>query len=313
MWFKALIRVALGIPLVLLVATASFFLVQLTPGSPAAAVLGTRATPEAIVEFERRLGLDQPLISQYLDYLGELLTLNFGKSWLTGESVGSIVGVRLPVTITLAVLATLIAMAIGIAVGAIAARRGGWTDRILTGASGVGLALPNFWLASILVLVFSLGLGIVPATSYVSFFDEPGEWANHLILPVTTLALAMIASFARQTRAAMLEQLESDYVRTLRASGTPEVLIVWKYALRNAASPVITTAGLQFVGVLGGAVIIEQVFALPGMGRQVVQAASTRDLPVVLGVVVFSAIVVLIVNIFIDLLVNLLNPKARRS
>jgi peptide/nickel transport system permease protein len=306
-------RVLLGVPLVLIVATVAFFLVQLTPGSPAAAVLGTQATPEAIVRFEESLGLSRPVFVQYAEYMGHLLTLNLGESWLTGEPVRDLLASRLPVTVSLAVLATLVAMTLGIAVGTGAAVRGGWVDRVLTGGSGIGLAVPNFWLASILVLVFSLGLGLVPATGYVPFATDPSQWLNHLILPVATLAIAMVASFARQTRTSMLEQLSSDYVRTLRGVGTPARSIIWRHTLRNAAAPVLNTAGLQFVGVLGGAIVIEQVFALPGLGRAIVQSASSRDLPVLLGAVVVSAIVVLIVNILVDVAVAVLNPRARIS
>ncbi|MFI8593158.1 ABC transporter permease [Microbacterium sp. NPDC078428] len=306
-------RALMGIPLVLVVATVAFFLVQLTPGSPAAAVLGTQATPEAIARFEEGLGLDRPVLMQYAEYMGQLLTLDLGQSWLTREPVGDILASRLPVTVTLAVLSTLVAMLLGIAIGTAAAVRGGVVDRVLTAGSGVGLALPNFWLASILVLFFSLTLGLVPATGYVPFAADPAQWANHLILPVATLAVAMIASFARQTRTSMLEQLSSDYVRTLRGVGTTPMSIVWRHTLRNAAAPVLNTAGLQFVGVLGGAIVIEQVFALPGLGRAIVQSASARDLPVLLGAVVVSAIVVLIVNVLVDIAVAALNPRVRLS
>jgi len=306
-------RVLLGIPLVLVVATVAFFLVQFTPGSPAAAVLGTQATPEAIARFEESLGLNRPLLVQYAEYMGRLITFNLGESWLTRESVGSLLASRLPVTVSLAVLATLVAMVIGILIGTAAAVRGGAVDRVLTAASGFGLALPNFWLASILVLLFSLRLGWLPATGYVDFLRDPGAWAAHLVLPVTTLAVAMVASFARQTRTGMIEQLSSDYVRTLDGAGTSRTSIIWRHTLRNAAAPVVNTAGLLFVGVLGGAVIIEQVFALPGIGRVIVQSASTRDLPVLLGAVVVSAIVVLIVNILVDVIVALLNPRARTA
>ncbi|MDX2377855.1 ABC transporter permease [Microbacterium sp. LRZ72] len=306
-------RALMGIPLVLVVATVAFFLVQFTPGSPAAAVLGTQATPEAIARFETGLGLDRPVLVQYAEYMGRLLVLDLGESWLTEQPVAEILASRLPVTMTLATLATLVAMLIGILIGTGAAVRGGWIDRVLTGGSGVGLALPNFWLASILVLIFSLNLALVPATGYVPFTSDPAQWANHLILPVATLAIAMIASFARQTRTSMIEQLSSDYVRTLRGAGISRASIVSRHTLRNAAAPVLNTAGLQFVGVLGGAIIIEQVFALPGLGRAIVQSASARDLPVLLGAVVVSAIVVLIVNIVIDVAVAALNPRARIS
>jgi len=306
-------RLLLGIPLVLIVATVAFFLVQLTPGSPAAAVLGTQATPEAVARFEASLGLDRPVLEQYAEYMGQLLTLNLGESWLTRESVSSLLASRLPVTVSLATLATIVAMVIGILIGTVAAVRGGVLDRILTAVSGFGLALPNFWLASILVLVFSLELGWFPATGYVDFARNPAAWALHLVLPVTTLAVAMVASFARQTRTGMLEQLSSDYVRTLVGAGTSRTSVIWRHTLRNAAGPVVNTAGLLFVGVLGGAVIIEQVFALPGIGRVIVQSASTRDLPVLLGAVVVSAIVVLAINILVDVIVALLNPRARTS
>jgi peptide/nickel transport system permease protein len=306
-------RLAEAIPIVLAVASLSFFLVQLTPGSPASVILGTAATPEAIAKLNGALGLDRPLLVQYADYLDHLIRGDLGRSMISGEPVITQVLQRLPVTMSLALLATIVSTATGVLIGVVAAIRGGAIDRILTVLSGLGLAFPNFWVGAVLALVFALQLHLFPATGYTPPLQSLAAWAWHLTLPVITLSMGLVAAIARQTRTAMLAEFARDYLRSLRAAGVGRSAIVWKHALRNASIPVITTLGVQFVAVLGGAVVIEFYFALPGIGALVVSAATSHDLFVVQGIVVASAVIVLLVNLAIDLLVSALNPKVRRA
>ncbi|HVW18484.1 MAG TPA: ABC transporter permease [Solirubrobacteraceae bacterium] len=306
-------RLVVAIPLIVAVASISFLFLQITPGSPASVILGTRATPEGIRELDHKLGLDQPLPTQYGDYLSELVHGTLGHSLLNGQSVTGLLASRLQVTLSLAILATLVSAVVGMWLGTFVATRRGWYDRVLTPVSGLGLAMPSFWLGTLLVLLLAIHTHALPATGYVPIERSVVQWAYHLVLPVVALSAALVAAIARQTRVAMIEELGRDYVRALRAAGVPRRSIVWRHALRNASIPVVTTLGLQFVGVLGGAVIIEQVFSLPGVGSLVLQAANSHDVPVVQGVVVASAVVVLVVNLVLDLVLMALSPKVRRA
>jgi len=306
-------RVLEMIPVILGVASVSFLLIQFIPGSAAEAILGQRATPEAVAALNAQLGLDRPAVVQYLDSMGALLRGDLGSSLISGAPVIELVWNRLPVTFSLAVLTTVVSAVIGIAVGAVAATRGGVVDKVLIVGSGVGLAIPNFWLGIVAVLVFAIWLRWLPATGYVELWADPLAWATHIVLPVAVLAVLQIAAIARQTRSAMLIEFRRDYVRALRAAGIGHSRIVWRHALRNASGPVVTTMGLQFVGVLGGSVIIEQVFALRGIGSLMVESANVSDIPVLQGVVILTAVIVLVVNLAVDLLSFALNPKVRPS
>ena len=304
-------RIAVAIPMLLAVATVTFLLMQLVPGSPAAAILGTNATPEQYERIENKLGLNDSLIQQYGRFMSNLVRGDLGKSWVGGQSVTELVTSRLPVTLSLAVLATGIALVVGILIGSFSAIKGGTADRAMTSASGLGLAVPSFWLAGVLVLLFSVQLGWLPATGYVAFADGPSAWLQHMILPVAALALVQIATIARQTRSEMIRVLDQDFIRTLRATGIPRRSVIWKHGLRNASIPVVTVLGLQFVAVFGGAVIIERVFALPGVGSLTLDAATSNDAPVVIGVVVITAAMVLLVNLVIDVAYWVLQPRIR--
>lgn len=305
-------RILAAAPLILVVASISFFMVQLTPGSPAGAILGNAASPEAITQVEKKLGLDRPVAEQYFGYISSLARGDLGRSWITGEPVVTQMAERLPVTIGLALVATLVATASGLLLGTAAAVGRSNIDRTIMVLSGVGLAVPSFWIGALLVLVFALELRWLPATGHVFLWADPVEWARHLALPVAALSVGLIASVTRQTRAALLAEFSQDYVRSLLGAGVPRRSVIWRHALRNASIPVVTSLGVQFVGLLGGAVVIEYYFALPGIGALVVAAAQAHDLPVVQGVVVVSAFVVLAVNLVLEFAVALLNPKARQ-
>jgi peptide/nickel transport system permease protein len=307
----AIQRIAVSLVLLWVVVTFTFLLLQFVPGDPAAVILGGQGTPAQIAQVRAELGLDRPVIDQYGTWLGRVLRADLGRSVISGQSVSAILNERAPVTISLAIAATLVSVVVGVAMGVLAAVRGGWIDRIVRFGAGLGAAVPNFWLGALLVLVFSVWIRVLPSVGYTSLFRAPATWARYMILPVVAVAAAPIAGVARQTRASMSVALESEYVQTLRGAGLSRRSVVYKHALRNASIPIVTVVGLLFVGLLGGAVLVEQVFALPGLGQATVQAISTNDIPVLQGLVIYTTVIVLIVNLVIDLLGAWLNPKVR--
>lgn len=312
LWF-AIKRLLTAIPTLLIVTTLTFLLVYMLPGDAAMTVLGDQATPAQLAAVRRQLGLDQPLLTQYGVFLGNLVRGEFGHSLVTRQSVLQAIEQRSTVTLTLAIGATLFSAIVGIALGMWASLKGGRVDRNLRTLTSVGMAIPSFWAGLLLVLAFAVTLNIFPANGYVAFGADPGRWAMCLVLPIVGISIAAISTLTRQTRASFQEVLGRDFIRSLRASGLPVRVIAFKHGLRNAAIPVITVIGLQFVALLGGAVITEQVFALPGIGQLVVNAVQQRDLPVVQGVVVYITVVVLLVNLALDLAQGWLNPKMRLS
>ncbi|HEX4444414.1 MAG TPA: ABC transporter permease [Galbitalea sp.] len=306
-------RVLIAIPILAIVVSFTFFLVQLIPGNPAQTILGKGATAAQIAAVNHQLGLDQPIGIRFLAFWGNTLRGNLGVSLINGQPVAQSIANALPVTLSLAISATLLTGIVGIGLGVLSAVRGGAVDRIVQGSSSVGMALPSFWLAVALVLVFSILLKLLPATGYTPITQSPGQWAYGMVLPVVAIGLAGVASISRQTRSAMLETLGKDYVRSLRAQGLPTRSIIYKHALRNASIPIVTNVGFQFIGVLGGAVIIEQIFALPGIGQLTNIAVSQHDIPVVQGAVIVTAAIVLLVNLLVDVIYLILNPKTRRA
>lgn len=306
-------RVAIAIPMLLIIATVTFLLVQLLPGDAGQTILGDQATPQELVRVRAELGLDLPLAQQYWRWLGAAATGDFGSSLINGQSVAAALGQRSIVTMTLAIGSTLFSALIGIALGMWAALKGGGVDRALRAVTSVGMAIPSFWAGLLLVVVFAVWLGVLPANGWVSFGADPGGWFRALLLPVIAISIASIATLSRQTRAAFQEVLGRDFIRSLRASGLPVRTIAFKHGLRNAAIPVVTVIGLQFVSLLGGAIITEQVFALPGVGQLAITAVQNRDIPVIQGVVIYMTVVVMLVNLALDLAYGWLNPKVRLS
>lgn len=306
-------RVLLAIPMLWVVATLMFVLLQLVPGDPATVILGDAATPGQVAALREQLGLDQPALVQYGNWLGSLVTGDLGRSAISGEPVLSILNKRAPVTLSLAIAAMLASLVIGTLLGASAAVLGGWTDRAIRTVTGVGVAMPNFWLGAALVVIFSVWLGVLPAVGYVPLTQSPSAWAYYMLLPVAAIAAASVAAIARQARAAMQSALQSEYVQTLRGVGLPRRSIIFKHALRNTSIPVVTIAGWQFVSLLGGAVLVERVFALPGLGALTVQATSSSDFPVLQGMVIYTTAMVLVVNLFVDLTYLWLSPKVRHQ
>lgn len=304
-------RLASSFVLLVLVTTLTFVMVFGGAENVAQNILGDNATTEQIEALEQRLGIDRPLHEQYFSWVSGAVRGDLGQSWTLGESVGRILSGRLPVTLSMVILATLIIGVVSALLGIMAAVRGGWADRIIQVISVVGFSLPNFWLGLILVVVFALNLRWLPATGYTDFSTSPVGWLASLALPVGALVLSGIASASQQVRGAMIDALRHDYVRTLRAGGIKTSSVLFRHALRNAMPAALTVLSLQFIGLLGGAAIIERVFAIPGLGSITVQAALSGDIPILMGVVVTMIILVVIVNIAIDLANAWVNPKVR--
>lgn len=302
-------RLLLSVPLLFVVSILTFIVVAFIPGDPAARLLGTGGSPAAYKKIDHQLGFDQPLIMQYGHWLGKLFHGSLGNSIFTGQSVFEQLNQRIGVTLALVIGATLVAALIGVPLGALAAvhrGRGRWAVDVL---AWLGFAIPSFWLGFILVNIFAVQLRILPASGFVSFAQSPGGWLRGLILPVVTLAASGMTSIAKQTRDSVLDVIDRDFITALRADGIPERSVIFRHALRNAALPVLTTAGLLFVATLSASVLVEQVFVLPGLGSLAVSAANSHDLPVIEGVVLYFAVIVIIVNLLIDLAYGWLDPR----
>ncbi len=307
-------RLAMTIPIVVLASFLVFGLVLLVPGDPAITLAGDNATAEQIELIRDRLGLDDPVWVQYGRWASDAIQGDLGESLFTGRSVTKSIGERLPVSMSLAAVSVVVALMIAVPAGILAAvRRGTWMDTSATIGASLGLAMPSFWLGAVLVLIFALRLGWLPATGYVPFGDDPVGWLKHLILPALTLGTAAAAETTRQLRASLSDVLQQDYVRTARAVGTRSRVVVGKHAMKNAAMPVVTVLGFQIAFLLGGSVIVEQLFALPGLGGLAIRAVLDRDLPMIQGVVLFTTVLVVMINLAVDMLYGWLNPKVRAS
>jgi peptide/nickel transport system permease protein len=300
------------VPVLGVVSVVVFSLIHLTPGDPVRIMLREEADPATVATLRRQLGLDRPLPLQYLTWLGRAVQGELGRSIRTNQPVMDAIRQRAPVTLSLAMAALLVALAIGLPAGILAAlRRNSVVDVVATLVAIAGVSLPSFWLAVLLILVFSLTLGWLPPLGWVSPGRDLVAWAQSLVLPSVTLGVAIAAVVMRMTRASLLEVLELEYVRTARAKGLAERRIVLGHALQNALIPVVTVVGLQAGALLGGAVITETIFALPGVGRLLVDAIFQRDFPIVQGVVLFLAVNFLVVNLLVDLTYAWLDPRIR--
>ncbi|KIC68802.1 MULTISPECIES: ABC transporter permease [Micrococcaceae] len=306
-------RLLMALATVLVVAVLAFLLVHAMPGSPGAVSLGAGASQEAIDEVNQRLGWNDPLLTQFFTWLGSAVQGDLGISLIDGRSVSADLASRLPVTASLAAGATILSAVLGIALGVTAAVRGGLLDQAIGGFVGLLVALPAFWVGVLFVYLFAVQSSIFPATGYVPFEVSPQDWALSLALPVITLAVGGAAFIARQTRASMLEALQQEHIRTLRATATPTWKILYVHALRYASLPIVAGIALQFIGLFGGSVIAEQLFAMPGLGQAVQTSVSTHDAPAVQGVVVIATVVVVAVNLVLELATKFLDPKLRAS
>jgi len=306
-------RLGAGIVLLFAITTITYVMLYFSSKNIAHNILGEFATPEQIAAKQAELGLDQPLFARYADWLGGALTGDLGRSWFNSEPVLQALSSRLPVTLSIVVTALLVATLLAAALGIAAAVKRGWIDRAVQFFSLAADALPSFVIAIILVTVLAIGLGLFPATGYVAFGSNPSLWLASITLPVLALIFQLTASSAQQFRSAIIEVRRRDYVRTLRSRGLGEREVLVKHVLRSAAPPALTILSLQFIGLLGGSVIVEQIFALPGIGPLAIASTTKGDIPVVMGIVVYTVIMVIIVNLIVDLVNGWLNPKVRVS
>ncbi len=305
-------RLATLLPTALLGSVILFLLVHLVPGGVAAAIAGSEATPEVTARIEQELGLDRSLPVQYLDWLDRIAHGDFGRSLFDRRPIADAILERLPLTVELAGLALCIALLVGVPLGVLAAsRRHGTVDSAVTGLSGLGLAVPEFWLAMIAVNLFALQWAWLPATGIVPLADGFWDHVQSLVLPVLTLASGAAAAVTRFTRSGMIEALSSSYARTALALGLSRRQLLFRFALRNALIPVVTVVGLLAGGLLGGAVLVEQVFAIPGLGDMFVIAVQQKDYPAVQGVALVLTAAVIAINLVVDLLCGLLDPRTR--
>jgi peptide/nickel transport system permease protein len=304
-------RLALSIPLLFIVTILTFVVTGLAPGSAAATILGTSATPAKIAALNRSLGLDQPIIVQYWHWLVNAVQGNLGVSTFTAEPVTAILANGLPVTLTLIAGAVLVAVVLGVPLGVLSARRAKSGGQIVDALSLVGFAVPNFFLGLVLGFVFSNVLEILPASGWVDPSDSVTGWLASIVLPVATIGIPGAALIARQTRQGMLEVLGRDYIRSLRARGLSENSIIYKHALRNAMGNVVTLLGLFIVGLLLGTTLVETVFAMQGIGTIAVNATTQHDLPVLEGASLYFTFVVIVAFLAVDLVRAWLNPKLR--
>jgi peptide/nickel transport system permease protein len=302
-------RILNGIVMMVAVSFLAYFLLYIGAGNVARLILGLQATPEAIAELNEQLGLNRPFIEQFLTWASGAVRLDFGDSWSMPETVNEVLFPRLGVTLTIVALTTLVAAIVAIILGTVAAIYGGVIDRLVQFLGLIGFAIPGFLVATL----FAIQMPIFNAVGYVDFSESPSEWVKSVTLPVAALSLSAIASVAQQVRGSVTDAINMDYVRTLRARGLSFNRVVYKHVLRNAGGPALSILGVQFVGMLGGAILVEQIFAIPGLGPYAVGATSFSDIPAVMGLVVVTALVVIVVNLIIDLLSAALNPKVRLS
>ena len=289
-----------------------FLLLRLTPGDPAAILAGDAATGEQIALIRADLGLDKPLVVQFGIWIGKVLTGDLGQSFYFRIDVATLIAQRLEPTFALAALTILIAVLVSVPLGTLAAWRfGGWLDRALMGFSVLGFSVPVFVLAYLLIWLVSLKLGWLPVQGYVRIADGFVPFLKHLILPAITLSVIYIALIARVTRAAVLEALGEDYIRTARAKGLPERRVLVRHALANAAVPIATVIGIGIAILIGGVVVTESVYAIPGLGRLTVDAVLARDFPTIQGVILFFSVVYVAINLLIDLSYVVLDPRIR--
>jgi peptide/nickel transport system permease protein len=304
-------RFLLSVPLLLIVSTSTFLLETLIPGDVARTIVGPRGTQEQYLRLVHSLGLDQPLAARYWHWLTGAVHGDLGASLFDHAPVVTLLDDRLSVTLSLVIGSTVVAGVAGVLLGIGGALRADVGGTAIDMLSLVGLAVPSFFLGLILVALWAVAIPLFPATGYVPFDESPVEWARSLVLPVVTLATPGIAVVAKQTRDSMRSVLERPFIRTLRASGLPRRSVVFKHALRSAAIPIVTALGLVFVAALGGTVLVESVFAMPGLGGLAVQATAQHDLPLIQGVAVYFTVLVIGVNLLVDLVYGWLDPRVR--
>ena len=305
-------RLLATIPVLLVVSLLVFLMLRLTPGDPAAVMAGDAASTEQIAQIRTGLGLDRSIPEQYAIWFGNVLRGDLGQSFYYQTGVATLIGQRLEPTLSLALITITLAVLVAVPLGVLAAWRfGGWLDRALMGFSVLGFSIPIFVLAYLLIWLVSLKLGWLPVQGYKRLADGPGLWLYHLTLPAITLSVIYIALIARVTRASVLETLGEDYIRTARAKGLPESTVLLRHALANAAVPIVTVIGIGIALLIGGVVVTESVYAIPGLGRLTVDAVLARDFPTIQGVILLFSFAYVMINLLVDLSYLFFDPRIR--
>ena len=307
-------RALSAIPVLFVVSLVTFLLMWLVPGDVASHIAGPDATEAELEAIRERLQLDQPLHVQALHWYANLLRGDLGQSYLLHRPVLDAVVERLPVTLSLACMSLVLAVSFGVLLGVLAAmKHDTWVDQVTMTGALLGLSLPDFWFGLVLIFFFAVGMGWFPTGGYTPFAESPLGWLRSMTLPAVTLAITQMGVIARMVRSSMLEQLGQDYIRTARAKGMPRGLVVFKHALRNALIPVITLVGIMTGLLLGGTVVIEVVYSLPGVGRLIIGAIQSRDYPIVQGGLLMTAAIFVFVNIAVDILYTIVDPRVRHD
>lgn len=289
-----------------------FAVIHLIPGDPVRVALGTRFNQETYEALRARAGLDQPLVIQYFDWLGGALTGDLGVSFRSGEPVTSAIVERLPATLTLAFAALAVALLIALPLGVVSAVRSGRpVDYVATFVSQIGISIPDFWMGIMFILLFSLTLGWLPPSGYVSPLEDPVGWLQRLLMPAVTIGVVSGAILTRFVRSSVLDALGQDYTRTARSKGLRERVVISRHVLKNAMIPVVTVTGLQLATLLGGVIVVEIVFSWPGLGQLALVAVQRRDYPVLQGTVLLFALTFLLINLVVDLLYAYLDPRIK--
>ena len=307
-------RLAYSLIVLVGVAIVVFALVQLVPGDPVRIALGTRYTPEAYHTLREASGLDRPLIVQFFSFLGNAARGDLGVSFRNGDPVAQILMDRLPATVSLAVVGIAIALVVALPAGIFSAlREGRVSDAIVRVSSQFGVSIPDFWMGILLIALFSTTLGWLPTSGYRPLFSDPGGWLQHVILPGLTVGVVAAAIMTRYVRSAVLEVADKGYVRTAKSKGLSPQVVTSRHIVRNALVPILTIAGIQLATILGGVIVVEVVFAWPGLGRLVYTAVAARDYPVIQGAVLLIAALFLLINLVVDVLYAVVDPRIRLS
>lgn len=303
-------RILQTIPVLFVVVTITFVLTRMIPGGPAAQMLGPQASPDAIATMRVKMGLDEPMLTQYINYLVGILHGNFGYSYSYSGPVMPIILSRLPSTLSITLTGLVLALLVGVPIGVVSAvKQNTIFDYVFMVLALVGVSMPIFWLGLMLVLTFSVNLGWLPAMGMGAMSKGVWDVISHMILPCFCLATIPAATFARITRSSMLETINGEYIKALRARGIKESKIIWKHALKNALPPIVTVLGLQLASAFAGAILTETIFSWPGLGTLIVNAVNGRDYSLIQGVVLFSAVVFVFVNLVVDIVYMVINPK----
>jgi peptide/nickel transport system permease protein len=312
MWSYLLRRILTVIPVMLVVAIVVFMMLRLTPGDPASIIAGDAATSEDIAVIREKLGLERPIVVQFGIWIRNILTGDFGESFYYKRPVASMIADRVGPTVALSVLTIIMACAVAIPLGTLAAyKQGSWIDRAVMAFSVFGFSVPVFVIGYVLIYVFAVKLDWFPVQGYQPIAAGFGGFIHHLIMPAAALAMIFVALIARMTRTSVLEVLNEDYIRTARAKGIAEAKVLTRHALRNAAVPIVTVIGIAVAVLIGGVVVTESVFVIPGLGTLTIDAIQGRDYPTVQALILVFSFVYVLINLFIDVIYTILDPRIR--